>query len=191
VIAAADRAGLPFVGGHPMAGRETSGYGAADPALFEGRPWVVVPGALARPSDVARIEELARSVGAVPVPMGAIEHDAAVAAISHLPLLLSVALVEAVVGAGDGEPRADWPAAHRLAAGGWRDMTRLARGDVAMGAGIAATNADALAARLRDLRAVLDAWLADLEQVSQAAGINDPAALEERLRNARRRLELS
>ena len=53
-----------------------------------------------------------------------------------------------------GRPRPDWPEAHDLAASGWRDTTRLARGDPAMGAAIAATNAPAIAARLRDLRAV-------------------------------------
>ena len=59
-----------------------------------------------------------------------------------------------------GDPRPDWTAAATLAAGGWESMTRLARGDVEMGAGIAATNAPAIAARLRDVRAVIDAWLA-------------------------------
>ena len=64
-------------------------------------------------------------------------------------------------------------------------MTRLARGDVAMGTAIATTNAPAIAARLRDLRAVIDAWLVDLER----AGGPDAPAIEARLRNARVRLE--
>ena len=68
-------------------------------------------------------------------------------------------------GARDDPTRPFVPA---LTAGGWRDMTRLARGDVAMGAGIAATNAAALAARIRDVRAVLDAWLADLDGAGRA-----------------------
>ena len=66
-------------------------------------------------------------------------------------------------------------------------MTRLARGDPAMGAGIAATNAPALAGRLRDLRAVLDRWQAELD----APGGPDAAAIEGRLRAARARLESS
>ena len=106
---------------------------------------------------------LARACHARPVAMDAAEHDAAVAAISHLPLVLAAALVEAVSGPA-GAPRADWPQAADLAAGGWRDMTRLARGDAAMGAGILATNGPAVAARLRDLRAVIDDWLAALER---------------------------
>jgi prephenate dehydrogenase len=157
LVEAADGAGLRFVGGHPMAGREVSGYAGASGDLFVDRPWVVVPGAHAAGGDAAIIEELARSVGARPIRMAASDHDAAVAAISHLPLVLATALVEAVTGA------ADWPVARGLAAGGWRDMTRLARGDVAMGAGIAATNAAAPPPRNRDARAVHDAWLAALE----------------------------
>ena len=84
-------------------------------------------------------------------------HDRAVAAISHLPLALAVALVDSVSGADD------WPVAEGLAAGGWRSATRLAQGDPTMGAGIAATNATELARRLRSIRTQLDDWLVDLE----------------------------
>jgi prephenate dehydrogenase len=187
LIERADTAGLRFVGGHPMAGRETAGYGAAQADLFVDRPWVVVPGAFASPADVERVEALARACSARVVPMDAATHDRAVAGISHLPLVAAAALVEVVVGPGSaGEaPRDDWSAAAALAANGWRDMTRLARGDAAMGAGIAATNAPLLAARIRDYRAVLDAWLVDLER----EGGPDEAAIAKRLHAARVRLE--
>ncbi len=189
----ADQLGLRYVGGHPMAGLEATGYGAARADLFVGRPWVIVPGEVATPADVARVVSLAAACGADPIEIDASTHDEAVAGISHLPLLLSAALAEAVAGgtAGDAEAgteagtEAGWILASRLAAGGWRDMTRLARGDPSMGAGIAATNAFALANRLRELRAVLDRWQAELE----APGGPDPAAIEERLRRARARLE--
>jgi prephenate dehydrogenase len=177
---ATDR-GLRFVGGHPMAGRETVGYAAADPALFVDRPWVVVPSG--DQGAVRRVEALVSAVGARPVSMTARDHDAAVAAISHLPLLTAAALVEAVTG-GRG-PRDDWPAAQSLAATGWRDMTRLARGDVAMGTGIIETNAPEIAARLRDLIAVLEAWLADLDGESGP----DATVIRRRLTAARDRLE--
>ena len=147
-----------------MAGRESAGYAAATADLFAGRPWVLVPGGAASDAEVTVVTSLARACGARPVVMTAEAHDAAVAGISHLPLVVAVALVEAVAGPGDGPARADWPAAARLAAGGWRDMTRVARGDPQMGAAIVATNAPAIAARLRDLRAVLDDWLAVLER---------------------------
>ncbi|MFL5749512.1 MAG: prephenate dehydrogenase, partial [Chloroflexota bacterium] len=125
----ADEIGLRFVGGHPMAGRDTDGFAASDAAMFHGRPWVVVP---SRDEEaVSRVEELVAACGARAVRMTAAEHDRAVAAISHLPLVLSAALVEAVAGT-PGSRRADWPAAAALAAGGWAGMTRLARGDVDM-----------------------------------------------------------
>ncbi len=176
IVERARAAGLRFVGGHPLAGRETSGYAASDAELFVGRPWVIVS---PEPSDAdaeARVEALITVCGARPVRMTAAAHDRAVAAISHLPLVVAAALTEAVV---DGT---DWEAARELAAGGWTSMTRLARGDAEMGAGILATNRVEVAARLRDLRATLDRWATDLEQA-------DPDGLRTRLAAARSALE--
>lgn len=168
--------GLNFVGGHPMSGRERTGYAAAEAALFAERPWVVVPGDGAGAADLARVEALVRACGARPVHLTAEQHDAAVAAISHLPLIAAAALVEAVTAADE------WPRARALAAQGWRDMSRLARGDPAMGAALLATNRAAVAAQLRRYRAELDRWLADLDGA-------DEQALAERLRSARAALE--
>jgi prephenate dehydrogenase len=178
--------GLRFVGGHPMAGRESSGFPAADPALFRGRPWVIV----APPGDEAagaRVALLAAACGARPVQLGAAEHDAAVAAISHAPLVLAAALVEAMAG-GPGEPEAaGWPAAASLASSGWASATRLALGDPAMGAAIARTNAAPLAARLREARRRLDEWIALLE-AGDEEGLPDEQALRARFAAARARL---
>lgn len=169
MTAAGHVSGLRFVGGHPMSGAETAGYGASRASLFDERPWVVVPAAGSRPTDVAAVADLARSCGARPVEMDAATHDRAVAAISHLPLVASLALAQAALAS------ADWPAARQLAAQGWRDMTRLARGDATMGAGMLATNAPAVADALRTLRAALDAWQARLDTVAAPA---DGAAVE-------------
>lgn len=182
LLGVARTAGLPFVGGHPMAGREASGFGAADAALFRGRPWVITEAVGS--GDPAAVQELAIACGARPVRLDAARHDQLVAGISHLPLVASVALVEAVAGAGDAPP-ADWAAAAELAAGGWRDTTRLARGDATMGAEIAAANAPALAGRLRAYRDRIDAWIDLLE----APGGPDPAVLRARLAAARDRLD--
>lgn len=168
-----------------MAGREVAGFGGARADLFDGRPWVVVPGATARPADVRRIEWLAGACGARVVRLGAADHDAAAAAVSHLPLVLSAALVEAVAGRPGGAIPPGWPTARDLAAGGWAGMTRLARGDATMGAGILATNAGPVAARVREFRALLDDWLEALEP----PGGPDAAGLEARLRAVRGRLE--
>ncbi|MDO8485600.1 MAG: prephenate dehydrogenase/arogenate dehydrogenase family protein [Candidatus Limnocylindrales bacterium] len=181
----ADAAGLRYVGGHPMAGLEASGYSAGRADLFVDRPWVIVPGRIAEPADIERVKALVETCRARVLQLDAAAHDRAVAGISHLPLLLAAALVEAVAGPIPDMPHDDWPVASALAASGWRDMTRLARGDPAMGAGIAVTNAAALAERLRDLQAMLDAWRSELER----SGGPDEAAISARLRAARARLE--
>jgi prephenate dehydrogenase len=186
LVRRADAARLRYVGGHPMAGRETTGYEASSPDLFHDRPWVVVPGAVATEEDVDRVVSVARACGGRVVRMDPEAHDRAVAGVSHLPLILAAALVEAVAGT-DAVPRPDWPLARELAATGWRDMTRLARGDTAMGAAIAATNAMALAGRVRDVRVVLDDWLAELER----SGGPDEDSLDARLRGVRDRLDRS
>jgi prephenate dehydrogenase len=182
IVARANALGLRFVGGHPMAGLEVTGYTASRADLFNDRPWVIVPGERASPEDIDRVEHLARTTGARPMKLDAATHDRAVAGISHVPLILAAALVEGVAGASDGS-REDWPQAAELAAGGWRDMTRLARGDPAMGAGIAATNAAAIRTRLADLEAVLASWRKALENAP------DEAALRRRLEAVRARLD--
>ena len=184
IVARADLGGLAFIGGHPMAGREVSGYGAAFPDLFVDRPWVTVIGRHARLCDGERIGELVEACGAIQVPMDGVAHDNAVAAISHMPLIVSAAIAEAVAG-GPGEyERADWRASESLAATGWAGMTRLARGDPAMGAGIAGTNSAAIAVRLRDVRAAIDEWIAELER----EGGPDAETLLARFTSAHRRL---
>ena len=166
---AAQVPGLHFVGGHPMSGRETAGYGASDARLFADRPWVVCPGPAATAEDVARVRALAEACGALPIELDPATHDRAVAAISHLPLLASAALAATAM-ADD-----DWPLASSLAAQGWRDTTRLARGDARLGAGILATNAAAVAARLRRFRAELAAWQDDLDALA-AQSTEGPSA---------------
>jgi prephenate dehydrogenase len=170
IVARAVERGLPFVGGHPMAGSDRSGFGAGRGDLFHDRPWVVVSSPGASDEAIDRVERLARRCRAHPIRMSPDEHDRAVAGVSHLPLLLSAALVEAVASASDRET------ALALAASGWRDMTRLAGGDVEMAVGIAATNPRRIAERARDLRTVLDRWIVDLER--------EPGPDESRLREA-------
>jgi prephenate dehydrogenase len=177
IVARADEAGLRFVGGHPFAGRDAVGYAAAEADLFVDHPWVICPGRVAEAGDVGRVERLALACGARPVPLDPATHDAAAATISHVPLVVSAALVEAMTG------RPGWPIAASLAAGGWRDMTRLSRGDPDMGAGIGATNATELAAGVRTVRDVLDEWLAELEPSEPDVG-----ALRARFEAARARL---
>jgi prephenate dehydrogenase len=138
-----------FLGGHPMAGRESSGYDAADAALFDGCSWVFTPTDSRHLDRFRPWVDVVNGLGAVVDAMSPAEHDSAVAWISHLPFALSAALVRAAAGAPD------WEQARRLAAGGFRDMARLAGGDPAMYAAIVDTNLqailDALGALSREL----------------------------------------
>jgi prephenate dehydrogenase len=181
LVSEASSAGLRFVGGHPMAGRESTGVAAATADLFLGRPWVIVPASSATADDIDRVEALATAVGATSIRMTAADHDAAVASISHLPLVVAAALVESVAGNTDTSA---WEAAKALAASGWRDTTRLARGDPEMGAGILATNSALVADRLARVRDALDSWILAL----RADGV-DAEALRARLEAARTALD--
>jgi prephenate dehydrogenase len=162
--AAAAVPGLRWVGGHPMSGREQTGYAAADADLFVDRPWIVLPGPNATPADVALVERLAADCGARALHLEPDGHDAAVALISQLPLVVASALVEAAAGSPD------WPLARTLAAQGWRDTTRLARGDPALGAGMLALNAGHVADALRRHRIALDGWQARLDALAAPNG---------------------
>ncbi len=125
---------VSFVGGHPMAGKELSGIDAADSALFEGRPYCVVPSPQADEAAVNVVVGIAELVGATPLFMDAEEHDSYVAAISHLPLVVSTALFSLV------RESAAWPEMSRLASSGFRDVTRLASGSPEMSEDICRTN---------------------------------------------------
>lgn len=106
-----------FVGGHPMAGTAHSGWSAGDGKLFVGAPWVLSVDEHVDPDIWAMVMELALDCGAIVVPAKSDEHDAAAAAISHLPHLLAESLAAAA-----GEV----PLAFALAAGSFRDGTRVA-----------------------------------------------------------------
>jgi prephenate dehydrogenase len=106
-----------FVGGHPMAGTAHSGWSAGDAKLFVGAPWVLSVDQHVDPDVWAMVMDLALDCGAIVVPARSDEHDAAAAAISHLPHLLAESLA-----ATAGEV----PLAFALAAGSFRDGTRVA-----------------------------------------------------------------
>ena len=110
-----------FVGGHPMAGRETSGFAASRADLFRDRWWILTPDAGAAPgAPSASCAAIVRAAGARPVVMTPAEHDRAVAFLSHVPQVLAWALLDAA--------RSDRVASRHLAVAGpaFRDMTRLA-----------------------------------------------------------------
>lgn len=153
IVAAMDRLpeGVGAVGGHPMAGKERSGLAAADPDLFIGRPFILVPTARTTPAAAARAEELVARLGAYPLWMDAEVHDRRVAWVSHLPYVTALALVAAVEEAGD-------PALWRIAASGFRDATRVAASEVGMMGEVIRANADAVITALDALIRTLEEW---------------------------------
>jgi prephenate dehydrogenase len=141
-----------YVGGHPMAGRETSGFASADPTLFHGCAWVLClePGETDL-ADWLTLAGVVTSLGARVVPTTAAEHDRAVATVSHVPHLLASALMAAA---------ADDPLALTLGAGSFRDGTRVAASPPALTAAMCGGNAatrDALDAVLSLLGTARDA----------------------------------
>ena len=125
---------VDFVGGHPMAGKEQSGIQAADARLFADAPYCVVPHVNASERAINTVVTLAGIVGARPVFIDAEEHDSYVAAVSHLPLVLSVALFSLA------HSSQAWPDMAELVSSGFRDLTRLASGDPNMSHDICITN---------------------------------------------------
>ncbi len=157
VLAAVRGHGLAdrFVGGHPMAGTAYSGWSAGDADLFRDAVWVVAAEDDTDADRWTQVARLALDCGSVVVPAGADEHDAAVARISHLPHLLAEALAVTAAVGGD--------LALTLAAGSYRDGTRVAGTAPALVRAMCDANATALAVALDDAITLLVDARRDLE----------------------------
>ena len=129
---------VAFVGGHPIAGKEQAGLAAADAELFQGRAWALTPSARAPEGAIKTVESLVTLVGARPVFIDAEEHDSYLAAVSHLPLVLSMALFSVASGSQA------WPELAELAGPGFRDATRLASSSPDLSHDICLTNRENL-----------------------------------------------
>lgn len=166
-------AGVQPVGGHPMCGKETAGFEAAECGLYRNAPWVLSPLARTAPEALALATELAKAVGARPVVLEARRHDRLVASISHLPFLVASALTDAVaqVGAGD-------PAVWELAAGGFRDTSRVAASDTQMFLDILMTNRAAVIEQVENFEH-------HLRQLRQLLTQADEPALRQKLSESR------
>jgi len=170
-----------FLGGHPMAGSEQEGVDGADADLFAGAVWVLTPTAATSDATYAAVRSAATDLGADVVALAPEHHDALVAVVSHVPHLTAAALMHLA-----DDKATEHRALLRLAAGGFRDMTRIAAGHPGIWPDICAENRGAivdvlgnLIASLESLRAVVldddrDALLAVLER-ARSARVNLPA----------------
>lgn len=168
-----------FVGGHPMAGSEQQGLDGADPDLFQGATWVLTPTATTDAGAYATVQSVAASLGALVVAVEPDRHDRLVALVSHVPHLAAATLMNLA---------ADSALEHgtllRLAAGGFRDMTRVAAGDPGIWPDVCGDNREAIVATLDHL---IDA-LSELRRTVDAADRDTLLKHLERASEARRNL---
>jgi prephenate dehydrogenase len=162
-----------FLGGHPMAGSELEGVEGADPDLFAGAVWVLTPTAATADATYAAVRSAVAELGADVVALAPDHHDALVAVVSHVPHLTAAALM------GLASERAnEQRALLRLAAGGFRDMTRIAAGHPGIWPDICAENRDAIVE-------VLDGLVTSLQSLRTVVVDDDRSALLEVLERAR------
>jgi len=140
-----------FVGGHPMAGSEQEGVEGAEAGLFQGATWVLTPAAGTDPAAYARVRNVVSTLGADVMALTPERHDSLVALVSHVPHLTAATLMS--LAAEGAEQHA---ALLRLAAGGFRDMTRVAAGHPGIWPDICAENREAIVDVLDRLRSSLD-----------------------------------
>ena len=160
-----------FVGGHPMTGKETSGFDEAQADLFENSVYCLTPTDNTDREALAEMWELVEKMDARPFLIDPVQHDEMVAGISHLPLLLSSALVSTL---SEDEL---WGRMAELAGGGFRDMTRLAAGSPEMYYGICATNRQAIVDWI-------DRYIEHLQEYRRLV-LDDDEELQKSLMNAR------
>lgn len=162
------------IGGHPMCGKETSGLDVAEAELFYRRTFVLCETARTDDDTVRLAETLCDVIGARPYMIDAGRHDKVAAKVSHLPALLSAALVGGVMPGGAIDP-----AAGRIASTGFRDTSRLAASEPQLMTDILLTNTDAIAESLGAIRAEIDALI-------ELAEAGDDKALKAKLEAIRK-----
>lgn len=153
-----------FVPGHPMAGSEVNGIEGARPDLFKGAHWILCPDADTPAEHFPRLHELVTSLGARVIALPREDHDEAVAVVSHVPHIMASSLVQLASRHAD-----DQQALMRLAAGGFKDSTRIAAGSPELWCGIAFDNKDALSDGLDEIQGIIGAFADALASDDRAA----------------------
>lgn len=128
---------ISFIGGHPMAGTQYSGYGAAMGNLFENAVYVITPLENSKKSHIKKLTDFIKAIGAKPVVMEADRHDRTVAAVSHVPHIIAYALANEVAELEDSRK-----SMQTLAAGGFKDTTRIASSSPEVWSAICRENKD-------------------------------------------------
>lgn len=172
---------INFIGGHPMAGSHKSGAVAADVNLFENAYYILTPTSLTRTDAVARMMDLLSGLHARFIEVDASEHDLVTAQVSHFPHVLASSLMHQV-----GHYVEEHPLANNFAAGGFRDMTRIAESDPTMWTSILLTNSDPVVQRIAEFQE-------QLSQISDLIAQKDSQAIWdffEKGRHIRKEMEI-
>jgi prephenate dehydrogenase len=165
--------GTYFIGGHPMTGSEITGVKGADRYLFENAVYVLTPAENTDSNAVEKLRQMVKAIGANLIELDPDEHDLMVAAVSHLPYLIATTMVNSV-----GELEEEHKGLLLLAAGGFRDITRVASGHPVMWRDICLSNKQSILLVLDKFRDVLDRTRFLIEAC-------DEASLEEAFKKAR------
>ncbi len=147
-----------YIPGHPMAGSEQNGIDGARADLFKGAHWILCPDAHTSPDYFMQLHELVTSLGARVIVLPREEHDAAVAVVSHVPHIVASSLMQLATRHADEQQ-----SLMRLAAGGFKDATRVAAGSPELWCGIAFDNKEALSAGLDEMRDIITQFSDALE----------------------------
>ena len=139
-----------YVPGHPMAGSEVNGIEGARPDLFKGAYWILCPDASTPPEQFTRLHELVTGMGARGIALKREDHDQSVAIVSHVPHFMASSLMQLASRHADKDR-----SLMRLAAGGFKDSTRIAAGSPELWCGIAFDNAPAIQAGLEEMRQII------------------------------------
>lgn len=156
-----------FVGGHPMAGSEKTGYENSTDHLLENAYYILTPTSLTPPSHVDQMTKIARRIGAIPLVLNYREHDTVTAAVSHLPHLIASSLVNLI-----HDSDTDDELMKRLAAGGFKDITRIASSSPVMWEQICTTNSE-------QISFILDRYIHSLEQILWRVRQKDSKAVKQ------------
>lgn len=170
-------AGVCYVGGHPMAGREQSGIEAADKTLFRNKWYIFIPEVSASPEAVEIVRRIIEYTGARITIMKVKDHDHCAAVISHVPHVAAASMVNLLDFSHDADESL------KLAGGGFRDTTRIASSNADMWADICLTNAAAITDSLENLRSLLAQVIIDIEKGNRPA-IHDFFSMAKKRRDA-------
>lgn len=164
---------LRFVGGHPMAGTEKSGFAASLSHLFENAYYVLTPAISTKEQDIDIMSELIKKIGGIPIITNADEHDFVAATISHVPHIIATALVNLV-----GKSECSDGKMQTLAAGGFKDITRIASSSPEMWENVVLSNK-------HKIGGVLDSFVETLYELRQYIDNDDTNSINTYFRNAK------